>query len=69
MLVLADRNRFGFKLWQIACAGGAKLVCCAKADRKLPVEHMPNDSSHLSIVFESEEALHRRHRPEPALCT
>jgi hypothetical protein len=55
MLVLADRNFFGFKLWQIACASGAKLVWRVKADRKLPVEQMLSDGSYLSTVFDSED--------------
>lgn len=55
MLVLADRNFFGFKLWQIACASGARLVWRVKADRKLPVEQMLSDGSHLSTVFDSED--------------
>jgi hypothetical protein len=53
MLVLADRNFFGFKLWQTACATGAKLVWRAKADRKLPVDRMLSDGSYLSRVFAS----------------
>lgn len=53
MLVLADRNFFSFKLWQIACASGASLVWRAKADRKLPVEQMLSDGSYLSTVFDS----------------
>jgi len=55
MLVLADRNFFGFKLWQIACASGAKLVWRAKAGRKLPVERILDDGSYLSTVFDSED--------------
>ena len=53
MLVLADRNFFGFKLWQTACATGAKLAWRAKADRKLPVDRMLADGSFLSTVFDS----------------
>jgi len=55
MLVLADRNFFGFKLWQIACASGAKLVWRVKADRKLPVEKILSDGSYLSTIFDSED--------------
>jgi hypothetical protein len=55
MLVLADRNFFGFKLWQIACASGAKLAWRVKADRKLPVEQMLPDGSYLSTVFDHED--------------
>jgi hypothetical protein len=53
MLVLADRNFFGFKLWQAACATGARLAWRAKADRKLPVDRMLPDGSYLSTVFDS----------------
>ncbi|MBK6296101.1 MAG: IS4 family transposase [Rhodoferax sp.] len=55
MLVLADRNFFGFKLWQTACATGAKLAWRAKADRKLPVDQVLPDGSYLSTVFDSED--------------
>jgi hypothetical protein len=55
MLVLADRNFFGFKLWQIACASGAKLVWRAKAGRKLQVDRVLDDGSYLSTVFDSED--------------
>ena len=55
MLVLADRNFFGFKLWQTACATGAKLAWRAKADRKLPVDQLLPDGSYLSTVFDSED--------------
>lgn len=53
MLVLADRNFFGFKLWQAACATGAKLAWRAKADRKLAVAQLLPDGSYLSTVFDS----------------
>jgi hypothetical protein len=55
MLVLADRNFFGFKLWRVACATGAKLAWRAKADRKLPVDRMLPDGSYLTTVFDSED--------------
>lgn len=59
MLLLADRNFFGFKLWQMACATGAKLVWRVKADRQLPVEQRLPDGSYLSTVFGSEDRRHR----------
>ena len=59
MLVLADRNFFGFKLWQIACASGAKLAWRVKTDRKLPVQRMLPDGSYLSTIFDSDDK-HRR---------
>jgi hypothetical protein len=58
MLVLADRNFFGFKLWQMACASGAKLAWRVKADRKLPVEQLLSDGSYLSTVFDSDDRRH-----------
>jgi hypothetical protein len=58
MLVLADRNFYGFKLWRIACASGAKLAWRVKANLKLAVQQMLPDGSYLSTVFDSED----RHR-------
>lgn len=57
MLVLADRNFYGFKLWQIACASGAKLAWRVKANLKLPVQRMLPDGSYLSAVFDSGDRL------------
>ena len=51
MLVLADRNSYGFKLWQLACASGAKLAWRVKSNLKLPVQKMLSDGSYLSTVF------------------
>ena len=58
MLVLADRNFYSFKLWQIACASGAKLAWRVKANLKLPVEQLLPDGSYLGTVFDSRD----RHR-------
>jgi len=59
MLVLADRNFYGFKLWRIACASGAKLAWRVKSNLKLAVQQMLPDGSYLSTVFDSEDR-HRR---------
>ena len=59
MLVLADRNFYGFKLWQIACATGAKLAWRVRSDLKLPAQQMLADGSYLSTVFDSADR-HRR---------
>jgi len=40
MLVLADRNFYGFRLWRIACASGARLAWRVKANLKLAVEQV-----------------------------
>lgn len=53
MLVLADRNFYGFKLWQLACTSGAKLAWRVKANLKLPVQQQLPDGSYLSTVFDS----------------
>ncbi len=45
MLVLADRNFYGFKLWRIACATGARLAWRVKSTLKLPVQRMLPDGS------------------------
>ena len=55
MLVLADRNFYGFKLWQTACASGARLAWRVKSNLKLPVEQMLADGSYLSRVFDSQD--------------
>lgn len=59
MLVLADRNFYGFKLWRIACASGAKLGWRVKSNLKLPIEQMLPDGSYLSTVFDSEDRPRR----------
>jgi P-type conjugative transfer protein TrbG len=53
MLLLADRNFYGFKLWNLACQSGAKLVWRAKSDLKLPVEQLLPDGSWLSTIHDS----------------
>lgn len=60
MLVMADRNFYGFKLWQAACASGAKLLWRVKSNLGLPVEQALADGSYLSTVFDSEDRA-RRH--------
>lgn len=60
MLVLADRNFYGFKLWRMACATGAKLAWRVKSTLKLPVEQTLPDGSYLSTVFDSEDRQRRQ---------
>lgn len=59
MLVMADRNFYGFKLWQAACASGAKLLWRVKSNLGLPVEQALADGSYLSTVFDSEDRAKR----------
>jgi hypothetical protein len=55
MLVLADRNFYGFKLWAAACASGAKLAWRVKSSLKLAVQQRLADGSFLSTVYASED--------------
>lgn len=63
MLVLADRNFYGFKLWQTACASGARLAWRVKSSLKLPVQRTLSDGSYLSTVFDSEDRHRRAGQP------
>jgi hypothetical protein len=55
MLVLADRNFYGFKLWKLSCASGAKLLWRVKANLILEREEELPDGSYLSTVYDSED--------------
>ena len=59
MLVLADRAFYGFELWQLACASGAKLVWRVSATVKLPVHQMLADGSYLSAVYANSDRKRR----------
>jgi hypothetical protein len=61
MLVLADRNFYGFRLWQQACATGAQLVWRITSTLKLPVQQTLDDGSYLSTVYDSQTDPARRH--------
>ncbi len=62
MLVLADRNFYGFKLWTVACGSGAKLAWRVKSNLKLPAEQVLSDGSYLSTVFDSADSQRRAGR-------
>lgn len=53
MLCLADRNFFGFELWQQAQAGGADLLWRVKKNLLLPVVKRLPDGSYLSNIYPS----------------
>jgi len=59
MLVLADRNFYGFKLWQLAGASGARLVWRIKSTFQLPVQKALPDGSYLSTIFDSADRARR----------
>ena len=60
MLCLADRQFFGYVLWQVAGATGADLLWRVKRNLRLPRETRLGDGSYLSTVYPSEKD--RRHR-------
>lgn len=53
MLCLADRNFFGFELWNQARATGADLIWRVKKNLRLPCETRLPDGSYLSRVYAS----------------
>lgn len=59
MLCLADRNFFGYRLWQAAQATGAELVWRVKKNLKLPCLRRFRDGSYLSSIYPSDKD--RRH--------
>lgn len=54
MLCLADRNFFGFELWQQAQATGADLLWRMKKNMRMACEKRLTDGSYLSRVYPSE---------------
>lgn len=55
MLLLADRNFYGFNLWQKAADTGCQLLWRVKSSLKLPVEQRLPDGSYLSTVYDSKD--------------
>jgi hypothetical protein len=53
MLCLADRNFFGFELWNQAHSTGADLLWRVKKNLRLPCEKRLPDGSYLSRVYKS----------------
>jgi hypothetical protein len=60
MLCLADRNFFGYELWNQACATGADLLWRIKKNARLPRETVLPDGSYLSRIYPSDRD--RRHK-------
>jgi hypothetical protein len=54
MLCLADRNFFGFRLWNQARASGADLLWRIKKNLRLAAETLLPDGSYLSRIYPSE---------------
>src|ERR1051325_254720 len=60
MLCLADRQFFGYALWQEAAATGADLLWRVRGNARLPREAVLADGSYLTTIYPSEKD--RRHR-------
>jgi Insertion element 4 transposase N-terminal/Transposase DDE domain len=59
MLCLADRQFFGYALWQAACATGADLLWRVKHNLRLPRDVALADGSYLTTIYASDKD--RRH--------
>jgi Insertion element 4 transposase N-terminal/Transposase DDE domain len=60
MLCLADRNFFGYALWDQARATGADLLWRVKArQNRLPCEQRLPDGSYLSRIYPNEDRRHK----------
>ena len=55
MLLLADRNFYGYSLWQIASSSKCKLLWRVKVNLKLAKEHVLSDGSYLSRIYSSKD--------------
>lgn len=60
MLCLADRNFYGFRLWNEAAGTGADLLWRVKTNLRLPCEQRLADGSCLSRVYGSKRDWRRR---------
>lgn len=60
MLCLADRNFYGFRLWQQAAATGAELLWRVKKNLRLPCQRRLEDGSYLSQIYPSTKDFRRR---------
>jgi hypothetical protein len=60
MLCLADRNFYGFKLWNQAAATGADLLWRVKTNLRLPCQQRLADGSYLSRVYGSAKDSRRQ---------
>ena len=65
MLCLADRNFFGFELWQLAQAPGADLLWRMKKNMRMACEKRLPDGSYLSHVYPSERDWRHKTNGQP----
>jgi hypothetical protein len=61
MLVMADRNFYGYPLWRKAIATGADLLWRVQSTVKLPAARILSDGSYLSAVFVPKLRDYHRH--------
>jgi hypothetical protein len=60
MLCLADRNFFGYELWQLARGTGADLLWRMEKNMRMAREKLLADGSYLSHVYPSERDWRRQ---------
>ena len=60
MLCLADRQFFGFELWNLARDSGADLLWRIKKNMRLPREQQLPDGSYLSRIYPSQQDQRRK---------
>lgn len=60
MLCLADRNFYGFELWNQASSTGADLLWRIKNNIRLPCEKRLSDGSYLSRIYASQKGQRKK---------
>jgi IS4 transposase len=60
MLLMADRNFFGYAFWTKCLATGAKFLFRVKANLRLPREQELSDGSYLSTIYPNDKDRRRR---------
>jgi hypothetical protein len=55
MLVMADRNFFGYTFWKSCLATGGKFLFRVKANLRLPREQELSDGSYLSTIYPNDK--------------
>ena len=60
MLLLADRNFYGYAMWQIANSSGCRLLWRVRTSLKLAKEHVLPDGSYLSRIYSATDRAHSK---------
>lgn len=61
MLCLADRQFFGYELWNLMASSGADLLWRVKINARLPCVKRLADGSYLSVIYPNEKARRHQH--------